>query len=73
MCLLKKYFAEMKSLVYLQPFNGELSSVGLEHLPYKQRVAGSNPAVPTLTISHIQVSLRRDFFCLKTIYVHNKC
>ena len=25
----------------------ELSSAGSEHLPYKQRVAGSNPAVPT--------------------------
>ncbi len=27
----------------------ELSSVGSEHLPYKQGVAGSNPAVPTKT------------------------
>jgi len=26
-----------------------------------------------LTISQIKVSLRRDFFCLKTIYIHNKC
>jgi len=26
-----------------------------------------------LTISQIKVSLRRDFFCLKTIYKHNKC
>ena len=26
----------------------ELSSVGSEHLPYKQRVDGSNPSVPTL-------------------------
>ena len=25
-----------------------LSSVGLEHLPYKQGVAGSNPAGPTI-------------------------
>jgi hypothetical protein len=25
----------------------ELSSAGSEHLPYKQGVAGSNPAVPT--------------------------
>ena len=24
-----------------------LSSVGLEHLPYKQRVGGSNPSAPT--------------------------
>ena len=27
---------------------GEFSSVGLEHLPYKQRVGGSNPSTPTL-------------------------
>ena len=27
--------------------NWEHSSAGLEHLPYKQRVAGSNPAAPT--------------------------
>ena len=54
MCLLKKYFADIKCLLYLHPFNRELSSVGLEHLPYKQRVVGSNPTVPTLTISHLQ-------------------
>ena len=27
--------------------NRALSSVGLEHLPYKQRVGGSNPSAPT--------------------------
>ena len=26
---------------------GALSSAGLEHLPYKQRVGGSNPSTPT--------------------------
>ncbi len=26
----------------------ELSSAGSEHLPYKQRVGGSNPSAPTL-------------------------
>jgi hypothetical protein len=26
---------------------GELSSAGSEHLPYKQRVTGSNPVAPT--------------------------
>ena len=33
------------------PFLGkerELSSVGLEHLPYKQGVVGSNPSAPTM-------------------------
>jgi hypothetical protein len=29
---------------------GEFSSVGSEHLPYKQRVTGSNPVTPTLNI-----------------------
>lgn len=27
----------------------EFSSVGSEHLPYKQRVGGSNPSTPTKT------------------------
>ena len=31
-----------------EPFSKrELSSAGLEHLPYKQRVGGSNPSAPT--------------------------
>ena len=41
--LLKK-----KSLLHLQSQKeGELSSAGSEHLPYKQRVGGSNPSAPT--------------------------
>ena len=32
--------------VSLQPFRA-ISSVGLEHLPYKQGVDGSNPPSPT--------------------------
>ena len=35
----------------LQPLTRKaraFSSVGLEHLPYKQRVGGSNPSTPTL-------------------------
>ena len=31
----------------------EISSAGSEHLPYKQRVTGSNPVSPTLEISHL--------------------
>ena len=34
-------------LLYLQSQIRELSSVGSEHLPYKQRVTGSNPVAPT--------------------------
>lgn len=30
-----------------QSEKGAFSSVGLEHLPYKQRVGGSNPSTPT--------------------------
>ncbi len=33
--------------LYLQPFFREFSSAGSEHLPYKQRVTGSNPVTPT--------------------------
>ena len=33
----------------------EFSSAGLEHLPYKQRVGGSNPSTPTKTDHSIRV------------------
>ncbi len=32
-----------------------LSSAGSEHLPYKQRVGGSNPSAPTLIIKQLQL------------------
>ena len=35
-----------------KPFLGELSSVGSERLPYKQRVGGSNPSAPTPEAFH---------------------
>ncbi len=31
------------------------SSAGLEHLPYKQRVGGSNPSTPTDNLKVLQV------------------
>ena len=37
----------MKKYLYLQSQLREHSSVGLEHLPYKQRVGGSTPSAPT--------------------------
>ena len=41
------------------------SSAGLEHLPYKQRVGGSNPSTPTKGCFHVVPFLGcRDFFCL---------
>jgi hypothetical protein len=39
-----------------------LSSAGLEHLPYKQRVGGSNPSAPTGVFPVIHFSGCRDFF-----------
>ena len=35
------------------------SSVGLEHLPYKQRVGGSNPSTPTQKNKHFRLSKGR--------------
>ena len=45
----------------------EFSSAGSEHLPYKQRVGGSNPSTPT------KVLQSEDFFilCLYCTYVLN--
>ena len=40
---------------------GAFSSAGLEHLPYKQRVGGSNPSTPTP-----KLGIRRVFFCAPT-------
>ena len=40
------------------------SSAGLEHLPYKQRVGGSNPSTPTTKSGHFFDC----FFCIPTIF-----
>ena len=40
----------------------EFSSVGSEHLPYKQRVGGSNPSTPTVT--ETLIALRCECFFL---------
>ena len=37
-----------KACNYRQKYRRALSSVGLERLPYKQEVTGSNPVAPTL-------------------------
>jgi len=46
---IKKIFGEKFWMYICSPFGGEraISSVGLEHLPYKQGVVGSNPTSPT--------------------------
>ena len=36
-----------KNFLSLHPQTREFSSAGSEHLPYKQRVGGSNPSTPT--------------------------
>ncbi len=43
------FFWRIKFTLYIcTPENGrEFSSAGSEHLPYKQRVTGSNPVIPT--------------------------
>ena len=41
---------------------GALSSAGLEHLPYKQRVGGSNPSAPTTQKKPIPQPLRLWFW-----------
>ena len=41
----------------------EFSSVGLEHLPYKQGVTGSNPVIPTQKGS----TEVEPFFCARNL------
>ena len=49
--LYQKKFVSLHSIsrreIWLESYIREYSSVGLEHLPYKQRVIGSNPITPT--------------------------
>ena len=40
-------FADKKKVRIFAVLFREHSSVGLEHLPYKQRVGGSTPSAPT--------------------------
>ena len=59
---MKRGLAGMIYLSYICTRNsakGELSSVGSERLPYKQRVGGSNPSAPT----RLQPSRKMVFLC----------
>ena len=40
-------FVDLKNVRIFAVLFREHSSVGLEHLPYKQRVGGSTPSAPT--------------------------
>ena len=56
--------AKLKSLNVFQCEKRAFSSAGSEHLPYKQRVGGSNPSTPTGNF-HSKVVLQvivRPFF-----------
>ena len=72
-----KKFGHIKKKQYLcTRFRKEraFSSAGLEHLPYKQRVGGSNPSTPT-TISRNQnlVAIFFIYICLKSALSKFKC
>ena len=50
--MIKKLHKNLEKQIFLLTFASHLkirafSSAGLEHLPYKQRVGGSNPSTPT--------------------------
>jgi hypothetical protein len=58
MLILSVFFAEIKiESIFALAFRG-FSSVGSEHLPYKQRVGGSTPSTPT----NQKVPIRGLFF-----------
>ena len=44
-------FASSKNVRIFAVLFREHSSVGLEHLPYKQRVGGSTPSAPTRSLT----------------------
>ena len=50
-----------------------LSSAGLEHLPYKQRVGGSNPSAPTEKEGEgwKKVAFDATFFCIHLTLNHS--
>ena len=63
---MRKKFGGIKKSAYLCNRLQEaraLSSVGLEHLPYKQWVGGSNPSAPTGVFSSQSLVVAGNFFC----------
>ncbi len=65
----KGYCIKSDSAYLCNPFwkehEWEFSSAGSEHLPYKQRVGGSNPSTPTENLEEI-----RGFFCLNFFIIY---
>ena len=71
----KKWPKNLEKQIFILTFASHLktrafSSAGLEHLPYKQRVGGSNPSTPTGVFPVISSEIA-GFFCLYTS--HLKC
>jgi hypothetical protein len=67
----KGYCIKSDSAYLCNPFwkerEWEFSSAGSEHLPYKQRVGGSNPSTPTSSLE-----IFGAFFILKSLgFSHN--
>ena len=68
--VIKKMNKNLEKQIFLLTFASHLktrafSSAGLEHLPYKQRVGGSNPSTPTGVFPVISSEVA-GFFCLYT-------
>ena len=62
MHFVKIKFADKKNVRIFVVLFREHSSVGLEHLPYKQRVGGSTPSAPTKSLTVYAVRLFSLFF-----------
>ena len=68
-------FASSKNVRIFAVLFREHSSVGLEHLPYKQRVGGSTPSAPTKSLGNFSKAF---FVCtpvsfLQTVWFPGAC
>ena len=54
--------------IFAIPKRREFSSAGSEHLPYKQRVTGSNPVTPTKPNRNVRLFLFNLIICILLIY-----
>ena len=68
-------FASLKNVRIFAVLFREHSSVGLEHLPYKQRVGGSTPSAPTKSLGNFSKAF---FVCtpvsfLQTVWFPGAC
>jgi len=77
MAIDKIFLHKPNSIILLQSlsetgFFWELSSAGSEHLPYKQRVGGSNPSAPTLIVKLLHNVTAFLFFGVDTLLTHSE-